>query len=338
MITEVSQEERLKKYSINIKTKYKSNDKILERNTDNSKNDNIINGIRLSKTYYQKGQVLKKENIFDSRILYTFEFNDEVITCKNCGMQGKTSEFKDGCVYCQTYYNIDYTNKELGSKFYYDLIIRNRGYIIKTLIIDLLISFIISYLYIVSFSRTFYMFDFLKIIAGTFLIGLILFLIFYYLDAVILLPRIKKKKERENLKQQEFWKRLEKLGIEKIKFFNNLNYDLKRLYYSDKYPFVLDYDIIDYNNFEEKFLDNKLFVTVNLDIRIVSIYKNKIKSKIENKTYLLQKVKIDKEVNGSVNHIECSNCGASVNILEKKCSYCGSEYNYLQEWYLVKEL
>ena len=338
MITEVSQEERLKKYSINIKTKYKSNDKILERNTDNSKNDNIINGIRLSKTYYQKGQVLKKENIFDSRILYTFEFNDEVITCKNCRMQGKTSEFKDGCVYCQTYYNIDYTNKELGSKFYYDLIIRNRGYIIKTLIIDLLISFIISYLYIVSFSRTFYMFDFLKIIAGTFLIGLILFLIFYYLDAVILLPSLKRKKERENLKQQEFWKRLEKLGIEKIKFFNNLNYDLKRLYYSDKYPFVLDYDIIDYNNFEEKFLDNKLFVTVNLDIRIVSIYKNKIKSKIENKTYLLQKVKIDKEVNGSVNHIECSNCGASVNILEKKCSYCGSEYNYLQEWYLVKEL
>ena len=248
-------------------------------------------------------------------------------------MQGKTSEFKDGCVYCQTYYNIDYTNKELGSKFYYDLIIRNRGYIIKTLIIDLLISFIISYLYIVSFSRTFYMFDFLKIIAGTFLIGLILFLIFYYLDAVILLPSLKRKKERENLKQQEFWKRLEKLGIEKIKFFNNLNYDLKRLYYSDKYPFVLDYDIIDYNNFEEKFLDNKLFVTVNLDIRIVSIYKNKIKSKIENKTYLLQKVKIDKEVNGSVNHIECSNCGASVNILEKKCSYCGSEYNYLQEWY-----
>ena len=71
---------------------------------------------------------------------------------------------------------------------------------------------------------------------------------------------------------------------------------------------------------------------------IFSIYKNKIKSKIENKTYLLQKVKIDKEVNGSVNHIECSNCGASVNILEKKCSYCGSEYNYLQEWYLVKEL
>ncbi len=118
MITEVKQKERLKKYSINIKTKYKSNDKILERNTDNSKNDNIINGIRLSKIYYQKGQILKKENIFDSRILYTYEFSDEIITCRNCGMQGRASEFKDGCTYCQTYYNIDYTNKEFGKVRY----------------------------------------------------------------------------------------------------------------------------------------------------------------------------------------------------------------------------
>lgn len=133
-------------------------------------------------------------------------------------------------------------------------------------------------------------------------------------------------------------KNLEKLGIDKIKFFNNLNYDLKRLYYSDKNPSIIDYDMIDYNYFEEKFKDDKLFVSVNLDIRIVSIYKNKIKSKIENKTYLLQKVKIDKEINGSVNYLKCNNCGASVHILEKKCSYCGSEYNYLQEWYLEKEL
>ena len=51
MITEKKHEERLKKLGINIKTKYKSFDKVLERNTDNSKNDNILEGIIINKDY-----------------------------------------------------------------------------------------------------------------------------------------------------------------------------------------------------------------------------------------------------------------------------------------------
>ena len=45
-------EKKLKKYNVNIKTKYIVGNSILERNTDNSKNHDIINGIRCEKDYY----------------------------------------------------------------------------------------------------------------------------------------------------------------------------------------------------------------------------------------------------------------------------------------------
>ena len=59
MIVDEAQKHRLKEYGINIKTKYKADDKILERNTDCSRNDNIKQGIILEKDYYSK-TLLKK--------------------------------------------------------------------------------------------------------------------------------------------------------------------------------------------------------------------------------------------------------------------------------------
>ena len=52
MIVEKIHNKRLKEQGISICSKYKSNDTILERNTDKTKrNDNIQNGICLEKDY-----------------------------------------------------------------------------------------------------------------------------------------------------------------------------------------------------------------------------------------------------------------------------------------------
>lgn len=338
MLTEKSQKERLKKYNLNIKTKFKAEDKVLERNTDDSKNDNVEEGIILEKDYYYKGQLLKKENIFDSRILYSYIFNStENITCKNCGMIGKVTEFIEGCPYCGTNYNIDFSDKELGSKHYYDLVVKDRSYIKKTFIVDLIFSFIISLTYILTTSRTFYFFDFLKVIGLTFLISFLLFYFFYYLDAIAILPSVRRKKEVLNEKQREFWSRMKLNGIDKNKFYNNLNYDLRKYYYSNKFPNVIDYDIIDYNAFSEEKDEEILYVKVNLDIRIVSFQNNKISSKLETNTYKFKRVSLDKKLTGNINTIKCQNCGASIDVTKNKCDYCGKEFNYYQEWYLIEE-
>ena len=92
-----------------------------------------------------------------------------------------------------------------------------------------------------------YFFDILKIVIGTLILGLVLFIFFYYMDAKMILPSIKREKERQNNLQKEFWKRMEEKNVDKIKFFNNMIYLLRELYYSDKYSRVIDFDIIDYD-------------------------------------------------------------------------------------------
>ena len=338
MVVEEAQTNRLKEYGLNIKTKYQSDHQLLERNTDGSKNDNIKQGIILEKDYY-KGVLLKKENIFDSRILYTYEFNEsKEVKCINCGAISNIDNNNDHCPYCNTSFNLEYTSKNLGSKYYYDLVTKDRSYVIKTYIIDLIISSIITSFYLISTSRTMYFFDILKIVVGSILVSLILFYFFYYVDAMILLPGLKRKKEAQNKRQQEFWERLEKKNLDKTTFYNNLLYELRELYYNDKYKDIIDFDILDYEEFKDIEKDNKLYVEVSIDIRIVRYINGKVKSKREIKKYRLVCVQEEDSLAPGANEIRCYNCNSSIDVREKKCKYCGTRINYYQQWYLDKEL
>lgn len=334
MITESRQKKRLDALNINLKTIYFDGNEVKERNSDNSKNEDIEQGIILEKEYYQKNKLLKKEKIFDSRITYTYKFNgEEDYTCKNCGMTGKIKDFENGCPYCHTNYNIDYDDKNLSNKNQYDYIIKDRKYIIKTYSIDIIICFILTFIYIKSTSRTFYLFDILKVIGISFVISLVLFYFFYYIDTMITLSSLKKKKEKQNQLQKEFWEKMESIGASKSKFFNNFNYELRNLYYEDTKD-VIDYDILDYNSFNEYEKDNRLYVDVNVDIRLVKYTNNKIVSKTSSITYKLLRVPNNIELKGGVNYIPCPSCGASIDATAEKCSYCGENHNYYQEWYL----
>ena len=72
LISDNSQKNKLKKYNINIKTKYIVGSKILERNSNDSYNDDIKNGIRCEKQYFINDKLVHLEKQFDSRIEYTF--------------------------------------------------------------------------------------------------------------------------------------------------------------------------------------------------------------------------------------------------------------------------
>ena len=336
MVVEEAQNKRLKKLGINIKTKFIENDKIKIRNTNEEQNDNVHDGIIIEKEYY-KGILLKRENLFDSRISYTYDFNGkDKFTCKNCGKEGKVDDFKDVCPYCHTNYNVDYKEKELGNKHYYDYVIKDKSYIIKTFIIDFIVSLIIVGLIVIPNSRTFYIFDILKILGLTVIVSFILFFIFYYVDAFILLPGLKKKKEIINERQKEFFKKMNLLGVDKNKFFNNILYELREVYYSDKNPDVIDFDIIDYDSFEIEEKEDNIFVDVLFDIRIVRFINNKVVSKNENVKYRFKRLKEFNELKKEINLMTCPSCGSSINIRDGKCSYCGRKINYLQEWYLEK--
>ena len=324
---------KLKELGINIKTKYIVGNKVLERNTNNETNDDITAGIRCEKDYYISNQLIHKETLFDSRIEYTFvskEMENEDYKCPNCGMQGKTKEFLDGCPYCRTYYNIEYTDKDLGSKYHYDRVLKNNLYQIITGVVDLIISIIICFFYIKITSRTFNNIDITKVFLYGLVLAMILYYFFYLLDAYIILGPIKRYKDRQNQKQIDFWNRTQ---IAKKNFFNNFNYEVRKLYHNKKD--VIDFDIIDYLDFKYLMKKKIPYIKVLAEIRIVYYNKEKIKSKISKEEFTFKKNLNDKlEIKEGINYLKCHNCGASVDASKDGCPYCHKELKYLQEWIL----
>ena len=337
LISETYQKEKLKRYGINIRTKYIVGNKILERNTNDTVNDNIERGIRCQTEYYINNKLAHKEKLFDSRIEYTYIMDNNIneeYECPNCGMKSPLKDFIDGCPYCKTYYNMDYSEKDLGSKYHYDRVLKSNIYRVITLIVDIIISIIISFIFIKLTSRTFNNYDIIKIFIYGIILSLILYYFFYIADAYIILSPIKKFKDKENKKQIEFWQRTK---INKKTFFNNLNYEIRKKYYSKEN--IIDYDILDYTNFKDYEVNGVLYVDVTADLRIVTYENKKLKSKIITQTYTMQQNKNTLlNLGTKENIIRCANCGASIDVTKGKCEYCHSEIKYLQEWILEEKV
>lgn len=337
LISETYQKEKLKRYGINIRTKYIVGNKILERNTNDSVNDNIERGIRCQKEYYIDNKLAHKEKLFDSRIEYTYIMDNNIneeYECPNCGMKSPLKDFIDGCPYCKTYYNMDYSEKDLGSKYHYDRVLKSNIYRVITLIVDIIISIIISFIFIKLTSRTFNNYDIIKIFIYGIILSLILYYFFYIADAYIILSPIKKYKDKENKKQIEFWQRTK---INKKTFFNNLNYEIRKKYYSKEN--IIDYDILDYTKFKDYEVNGGLYVDVTADLRIVTYENKKLKSKIITQTYTMKQNKNTLlNLGTKENIIRCANCGASIDVTKGKCEYCHSEIKYLQEWILEEKV
>lgn len=335
LVSDSFHKKKLKELGINIKTKYFVGNKVYERNTDDSVNDDIISGIRSEKDYFIGKELVHKETLFDSRIEYTFISKDmekEDFKCPNCGMSSQLKDFVDGCPYCGTYYNIDYTDKDLGSKYHYDNVLRNNSYRIICAVIDVVISLIISLIFIKTTSRTFNGIDILKVFIYGMILSLVLYYFFYILDAYIVLGPIKRYKAKQNQRQIDFWNRTK---IDKKSFFNNLNYEIRKYYYSQNN--VIDFDVIDYLEFEDFKKDDLQYIKVLADVRLVYCENRKIYSKFKKEEYVLRKNPNEKLIlKDGTNMIKCHNCGASIDATKGSCSYCDTEINYLQEWILEK--
>ena len=339
-ITEISQSKRLKEFGINIKTKYRTRQGLRERNSDQSLNQNVSGGIRVEKKYYRNGAVIHRTRSFDSRILYTFVADDseqEEFVCPNCGAVCRSGEAEDGCPYCGTHWNLDYSHRDMGSKYTYDRTMHDNRYLKITLGIDLVISFLVAFHYIVTTSRTFYAYDVLKILLYGLTLAAMLFYVFYYMDALVVLLPIKWYKDRLNGLQREFWKRMEALGIEKEKFYNNFNYEISQYYFRSRED-VIDYDILDYNTLEDFQEDGRLQVRVNATIRVLTFLPrvNRIRERTKKQDFLLAyQGPARNHLKGGMNRMVCRGCGASIDATADACPYCGTRYGSFQEWFLV---
>lgn len=325
---------KLAESGIDIKTTYITEGRLAVRNTDGTQHEDVVNGIRCKKEYYMHGKLVHTEKIFDSRIEYTYvsaAMEDMPHTCSNCGFSGTIKDFTDGCPYCNAACNIDYTDKDMGGKHHYDLVLKNPLYRMVTAVVDLAISLLLSYIFIVNTSRTFNSYDISKIFIYGVILALLLYYFFYICDAYVVLKPIKRYKERQNKKQIAFWKNT---GLDKKKFFNNLNYEADRKYYSK--PEIIDFDIIDYTDFRKYERDGKQYVVVGLDIRQVYLKNNRISSKYCKDVITLVKTN-NKEtrLKPGVNFIKCPHCNANIDVTAGKCVYCGTKIEYNRECWVA---
>ena len=205
-ISETLQMRRLTESGVNIKTTYIVDGTLRYRSTDGTCQDDVHSGIRCRKEYFRQGKLLHTEKIFDSRMEYTYVSGmDEEAqhTCENCGFTGKVKEFVNGCPCCDAASNIDYADKELGSKHHYDLVLQSPVYRIVTGVIDYIISFLLCSLWIINTSRTFNGYDVGKIFIYSTILAMILYYFFYLCDAYAVLGPVRRYKEKQNRRQQE---------------------------------------------------------------------------------------------------------------------------------------
>jgi len=341
LISDRNHENRLKEFNINIKTIYSDGDNKYEKNSNGTKNEDLTRGIIVEKDYYVNNSFKKRLYGFDPRIEYAFIKGEQVgktYDCPNCRMITKITESIERCPFCGSHFNLDYKNKDLGSKNTYDLVLHNNKYIIFTLLLDLFVSFAISFYYFHKVSRTFNMFDILKASGVALGIALVLFFIFYLVDAFIVLLPIRVKKDIINKSDRKVWEDLERRNIAYNTFYNNLHSELDKLYYVDNKCSIIDYDIIDYSNFKLAEDAGSLYLSTDVLMREVKYEKNRLFVQTKTKHLVFRRstkpIKYTKD--GEINVINCHNCGASIDVTSDKCKYCDTENNYNQEWYLYK--
>ena len=341
LITERIHNKRLQDFELNVKTKYKCGSRVLERNSDNSHNDNITSGVVIEKDYYKDNKLLHKSFNFDPRIEYQFLFesDQETIKCPNCGNEEKVENFLDGCPYCGTHYNMDFNDKELSTKYHVDNVMKDEKYNVIAAILSLIVATIIMFFYIRATGRTFNIYDISKVIIFGLGLGAFFFFIFYTIDAYIVTLPVLLYKQKENAKQIAFWQKMTGMGVDRKNFFNNFNHELEKVFYNEETnKNIIDYDIIDYLNYDDfKDKDGLLNVKIKVLLRTVQYLKNNIKEQRVEREFTLKRVNDHStKLEENINIKKCPNCGASLDLTKDECEYCGTKNNHLQEWYLVK--
>ena len=319
-LAESLQSKKLKENNIIIKTTYITDRKFAVRTTDYSVNDNVTGGIRCKKEYFLSGKCAHVEQLFDSRMKYTFvsmDLENTPFTCPNCGFGGTMKDFLEGCPYCETAPNMEYVDRDLGSKYTYDLVLKNPLYRVITAIVDLLVSLLLSALFIINTSRTFNGYDIGKIFLYGMILSLLLYYLFYICDAYMILDIVKRHKNKQNEKQENFWKRT---NLDKKKVYSALYIAATKKYFAQ--PQVIDFDILDYTDFQET-AEN--LVTATVQVRFILLKGTKFIPKYCQDKLTIKNSDTPIKLDAGINVIKCRNCNANLDLSTDLCPYCGTK-------------
>ena len=345
-------DKKLKQEGIRIDSIYHCKDGDKTRSSDSSVSDDVKNGILLKKIYYQDGKLSFVKGGFDSRILYTFlsrAGDQRQMQCPNCGYEAAGREFLDGCPYCGTNFNMTFDDMEAGAKKSYDRILHSNSYRVTVYLVSLVLGMIISFLVIFNTSRIFNFVSWGRVIFYGLILSVVTYLAFYFVDARVVPGPIARYKDRKNQADKAFWLRS---GIDQTTFYNNLQYELQRVYYGGQgkgagslEEDVVDFEIVDTEDFHRSRQGGKDIVSLTLYANgTVRGKEGRLSAGEKKRQVRLERWRGDaangagQDISGlqpGANVIICHNCGGSLDVTQKQCPFCGTRINFHQEWYIA---
>ena len=344
IVSDSPQARRLAKLGVTIRTECWDGGALRLRSTDGAAHDDVTGGIILNKKYYRGGKLLRREDAFNPMMMYTYVANGELareMTCPNCGRPGRVADFVDGCPYCGTAYNVEYTARQAGGKFHGDKDVRDRRYYWLALAACLAVCLPVSLAFFRATGRTFGTFDVLKALFYGTLVALAAFYAFYVAKAFVLTRRAEEKYERQNRLIKRFEGDLLSLDIGLDAFYNNLTAELSRWYFGDDVPEnanVADWDVLDYDDYDISDDDQgRKNLSLTLTARRVEAKGESLRARRERLRVNLRPTTLKRDaLKPGVNIIQCHNCGASIDVTQPACEHCGSRINYRQKLYLTE--
>ena len=309
---------RLKEKNVTILEKYfdAKTSKTLTRNINENLIDPISGCEKYEKEYFLGNEVIFTENQFDSKTKYTY-FNSvtkDIIECPNCGYNGKTQEFRDGCPYCDTDFYVEFTNEQKKEKntiwrytptglLYFVTVLLARGLGLIPYKLFSIMTMLCIFIFIVS-------------------------------SVIFIISNIK-----SDIKEYNAWNEIETLGmnINKSRVYNNLYTQLCHLYYdnnNEEYKDLIDFDIYKYIKASYDREEEKHYIVLSYNIRKYYLINNKImKTNNISEVKLLMNNKL-KHKNSKLYTTHCKNCGSSISILDTTCKYCNTKNHSVLNWIL----
>lgn len=315
---------RLKDKGIVIEDIYKQGNAIAIRTSDGKEADPVYKGPKIEKNYYVKDKLLYRETEFDHSIEYSFNSNKEKEEeCSECGYKATSSNFFDGCPYCGSQFNIEYssTKKSTSGKVKAIITKKNTGKLIFVFLIISIIAGIISTIMNDSISVGY---D----------VAFIVFQCLIYITAVYfpiyLIIKIMTTKDFPNSSIKIYGKE-----ISNIHLLKDMQSELKIYYYNDnpQYLDLIDYDILEYVDYQLH-CNSPSSVRISFIIKVREYY---FKDNEINTRTITKNLTMLRNVNYVENHDKmrkCPSCGAAIEGVKENCDYCHNKLPSNKLWLL----
>ena len=307
--------------------KYPKDNRIFIRTTDGKENDSVYKSPKIEKNFYKKGKRLFREKDFDPKTFYTISAikGDKTHTCSECGYTDELKEFFNGCPYCGANFSVDYSNAKSYGRTYKELFSFKW---VKTLCILLPILFAIASIYINQ--------DIEAIIGAIISIPVMMFATYLFIMIIYTPVIFYKIIAYQDVRVNTI--RYNKEIINNAKLIKDVQTTLLNDYYDEQlYPEhknLIDFDILDFENFKYKYKNNIQYIVLRLKVRKYFNKENKIKKVIskEHISVFMNPYYTDKKQDLR----KCPSCGANIPPFKKKCEYCKKPLPTTTLWIIEK--